>query len=48
MRAEAFIRPGLEVRYTVVERAQDIIPAVTAAIAAAGNGDRGEHVPEKF
>ncbi len=48
MRTEAFIRPGLEVRYTVVERAQDIIPAVTAAIAAAGNGDRGEHVPKKF
>lgn len=48
MRTQAFIRPGLEVRYTVVERAQDIIPAVAAAVTAAGNGDDGEGVPEKF
>jgi uncharacterized protein (TIGR00730 family) len=48
MRTEAFIRQGLEVRYTVVERAQDILPAIAAAISIAGNGDRGEHVPAKF
>ena len=48
MRTEAFIRPGLEVRYIVVERAQEILPAITAAIAAAGNGDQGEGVPERF
>jgi len=48
MRTEAFIRPGLEVRYIVVERAQDILPALTTATAAAGNRDQGEGVPEKF
>lgn len=48
MRTQAFIRAGLEVRYTVVERARDIVPAITSAISAAGNGDRGEDIPEKF
>lgn len=48
MRTESFIRSGLEVRYTVVERIEDILPAITSAIAAAGNGDKGEDVPEKF
>ena len=48
MRTESFIRPGLEVRYTVVERAHDILPAITSAIAAAGNGHKGEDIPQKF
>ena len=48
MRTESFIREGLEVRYTVVECAQDILPAITAAIATTGNGDQGEDLPEKF
>jgi uncharacterized protein (TIGR00730 family) len=48
MREEAFIRSGLEVRYTVVDRAQDIVPAIAAAIAAAGNGKTSEALAEKF
>ena len=32
MRAEAFIRPGLEVRFTVVEAATDIVPAVLGSM----------------
>jgi hypothetical protein len=44
MREEAFIRAGLEVSFTVVERAADIIPAIESARALsettlAGLGD---------
>lgn len=48
MRTEAFIRPGLEVRFTVVDSAEKIVPTVTAAIAATGNGDKSEDLPDKF
>ncbi len=48
MRQEAFIRPGLEVRFAVVDEAERIVPAVAEAIAAAGNGRKGEDLPEKF
>jgi hypothetical protein len=39
MRSEAFIRAGLEVRYAVVRAAEDVVPAVVAAIEA-GAGQR--------
>jgi hypothetical protein len=32
MREEAFIRAGLEVRFTVIEDAQRIVPAVIEAV----------------
>ncbi len=32
MKQEAFIRPGLEVTFTVVDRAEDILPAAKAAM----------------
>jgi uncharacterized protein (TIGR00730 family) len=48
MRAEAFIRAGLEVRFTVTSEADAIIAAVLDAIAAAGNGKKGEDLPAKF
>jgi uncharacterized protein (TIGR00730 family) len=49
MRAEAFIRPGLEVRYTVVERPEDIVPTITSAIAAEGDGTHMDPaLPEKL
>jgi uncharacterized protein (TIGR00730 family) len=48
MRQEAFIRPGLEVRFAVVDEAERIVPAVAEAIAAAGNGRKGDDLPEKF
>jgi hypothetical protein len=48
MRAEAFIRAGLEVRFTVTSEADAIIAAVLDAIAAAGNAKKGEDLPAKF
>ena len=30
---EAFIRPGLEVRYIVVEKVDDVVPTIQSAIA---------------
>jgi uncharacterized protein (TIGR00730 family) len=48
MRDQAFIRPGLEVRFTLVERAEEILPAIEAAIRQAGNGKRDKEVAEKF
>lgn len=48
MRKQAFIRPGIEVRFTVVENAEKIVPAVIEGIAAVGNGNQGRDLPEKF
>jgi uncharacterized protein (TIGR00730 family) len=42
MQEEAFIRPGLEVRFSVVDDAQEIVPAVIAAA-----GERKELAPER-
>lgn len=38
MREDLFIRPGLEVRYIVVDDAARIVPAAVAAVAAANGG----------
>ena len=48
MRAERFIRPGLEVRFKVVDSAAGILPAVLGAVAASDDASQGQHVPEKF
>jgi hypothetical protein len=48
MRLEAFIRPGLEVNFKVVESAHDVVPTVLSAISAARNGQADAEVPLKF
>jgi len=48
MRAERFIRPGLEVRFKVVDSAAGVLPAVLGAVAASDDASQGQHVPEKF
>ncbi len=48
MRAERFIRQGLEVRFRVVDEAAAIVPAVVNAVAASGDAGQAQHVPEKF
>lgn len=48
MRAEAFIRPGLEVRFTVVETAADIVPKLADAFAAGAGRKVDSTIPEKF
>ena len=48
MRAERFIRAGLEVRFRVVDTAAGILPAVLGAVAVSGDAAQGEHLPEKF
>lgn len=45
MRTSGFIRPGLEVSYTVVPRIDGVIPALRAAVPAAESGPRPEPVP---
>jgi uncharacterized protein (TIGR00730 family) len=42
MKADAFIRPGLEIRFVVVDRADQIVPAIFAAAA----GTTAESHPE--
>ena len=41
MRADAFIRPGLEVRFQVVDTVRDVVPAIQQAIATGA----ASHVP---
>ncbi len=48
MRVEAFIRQGLEVRFTVVETAEGIVPAVADAVARAAPITVDSSVPDKF
>jgi uncharacterized protein (TIGR00730 family) len=48
MRAERFIRQGLEVRFRVVDEAAAIVPAVVNAVATSGDAGQAQHVPEKF
>jgi uncharacterized protein (TIGR00730 family) len=50
MRREAFIRPGLEVRYSVVDDAEAIVPTVIGAVmAAAATGRRTDsNLPDRF
>ena len=48
MRADAFIRPGLEVRFNVVDTAADIVPALQKAIAAGASTHIPLDLPSKF
>ena len=49
MRAEAFIRPGLEVRFTIVDDADEIVPFLTRAFAkGAGEKEGDEKLIEKL
>jgi len=47
MGQESFIRPGLEVTFSVVERAEDILPAALAA-ARTLNGDKDAEITARF
>ncbi len=48
MRAERFIRQGLEVRFRVVDQADAILPAAVSAVALSADTGQSEHLPEKF
>lgn len=48
MRAETFIRPSLEVTFTVVDTAREIVPAVLKTAAAAPAVATGGRVAERF
>jgi uncharacterized protein (TIGR00730 family) len=48
MRNEAFIRPGLDVRFAIIDRIEDVVPHLTRSFAK-GMGDEGvEDLIEKF
>lgn len=47
MKNETFIRSGLEVYFTVVDRVEDVIPAIRRAVAGA-SATNAETVPAKF
>jgi len=48
MKADAFIRDGLNVRFTVVDEAEAIVPAVIACTAQAGEGVSDEAIVARF
>lgn len=48
MRADAFIRPGLDVRFSVVERTDEILPRINQAIAAGAGGQVPKDLPDRF
>jgi uncharacterized protein (TIGR00730 family) len=48
MRGEAFIRPGLEVRFQIVDSAEAIVPAISRAIEKAGVVTADPALPDKF
>ena len=48
MRDEKFIRDGLEVHFEVVDRAEDIVPAYLARLAARGPGPADDKITELF
>ena len=48
MRAEQFIRPGLEIRFEVVDKAADIVPAFMRRLALAGRPAAVETVQRKL
>jgi uncharacterized protein (TIGR00730 family) len=48
MRNEAFIRPGLDVRFAIIDRIEDVVPHLARSFAL-GAGDEGdEKLIEKF
>jgi hypothetical protein len=48
MRGEAFVRPGLEVKLTLVRRAEEIVPVVQELAAKSKEVDDVSALPEKF
>jgi hypothetical protein len=48
MRDDAFIRPDLEVRFSVVDTVDKIIPAIRDAVAAQGGIDAGSPAVAKL
>ncbi|MFV0295129.1 MAG: TIGR00730 family Rossman fold protein [Hyphomicrobiaceae bacterium] len=48
MRAEAFIREGLEVHYRVVARPEDIVPTITTAIAKGAGHTVDQELSKRF
>jgi hypothetical protein len=48
MRAEAFIRPGLDVRFTMVDGADEVVPRIEDAIKGGAGEKVTPLVPEKF
>ena len=48
MRADNFIRPGLEVRFIVVERVEDVLPVIEQAIAKGAGRKVPSDLPDKF
>jgi uncharacterized protein (TIGR00730 family) len=48
MRVEAFIRPGLEVRFTVVGTASEIVPTVSGAFQAGAGESVDPELTDKF
>jgi uncharacterized protein (TIGR00730 family) len=48
MRAEAFIRPGLEVRFTVVGSAGEVVPTITRQLAAGAGETVDPNLPDRF
>ena len=48
MRADAFIRPGLEVRFQVVKTAAEVLPAIQKAVAGGAGAHVSADLPDKF
>jgi len=48
MRQEAFIRPGLDVRYAIIDRTEDVVPYLAEAFARGAAAETGEQLIEKF
>ncbi|MBS0243339.1 MAG: TIGR00730 family Rossman fold protein [Proteobacteria bacterium] len=48
MRQEAFIRPGLEVRFSIVDQIGDVVPLLTAAFAAGAGQDVDTSIGKHF
>ncbi len=48
MRADAFIRPGLEVRFQVVKTATEIVPAIRKAVESGAGTHVSPDLPAKF
>lgn len=48
MRQEAFIRPGLDVRFTIIDRMEDVVGHLMQAFARGAGGEGDEELIEKF
>lgn len=48
MRSDAFIRPGLEVRFQVVKTAAEIVPTIRTAVDGGAGSNVSKDLPERF